>query len=228
MTSRKRCWGAQSGPMPAPQKACHRDCQWTSAREFDVSLEPTWLSGLAPSCPESLARHFAKSAIFACFSHQKVGFNSSECMVELGISQLGPLERVSKKNSTFEGRSVPSVPPRARWKMEECSVQGSTAHTDNSRIWANEPWATAIVHVNHCARAGRRRQCSMVRTDPAERPILWSTPNVPMLGAVHASQLIGEIGNVLRTLISHFSWADHDSINACSCARWSFSIDRGR
>ena len=35
---------------------------------------------------QKLARHFAKSAIFACLGHQKVGFNSSECIGELGFS----------------------------------------------------------------------------------------------------------------------------------------------
>ena len=50
-----------------------------------------------------LARHFAKSAIFACLSHQKVGFNSSECISELGFSELGPLGRVPKKKINFRG-----------------------------------------------------------------------------------------------------------------------------
>ena len=27
------------------------DCQWTSTREFDISLERAWLSGHALSCP---------------------------------------------------------------------------------------------------------------------------------------------------------------------------------
>ena len=55
---------------------------------------------------QKLARHFARSAIFACLSHQKVGFNSSECIGELGFSQLGPLERVSEKKINFRGGSV--------------------------------------------------------------------------------------------------------------------------
>ena len=50
-----------------------RDCQWTSAREFDLSLEPKWLSGLAPSCPET-GTPFCEKCHFCVFGPSESGF----------------------------------------------------------------------------------------------------------------------------------------------------------
>ena len=80
-----RCLIWQGGNLSLPQEVLGcpkwiqhhkkhvRDCQWTSAREFDVSLEPAWLSGLAPSCPET-GTPFREKCHFCVFEPSESGF----------------------------------------------------------------------------------------------------------------------------------------------------------
>ena len=67
-----------------------RDCQWTSAREFDVSLEPTWLSGLAPSCPET-GTPFREKCHFCVFEPSESGFQLFSMHWRARVFLVGPI-----------------------------------------------------------------------------------------------------------------------------------------
>ena len=133
LPSRKRCWGAQSGSSTTKSMLGTVN---GLVQESLMSLLSLRGSRGSHQAAQKLARHFAKSVIFACLSHQKVGFNFSECISELGCSVQVHWHGFPRKKSTFEeGQVGPSATQVSRC----CDGDDLTASSSSKAVTSPTP-----------------------------------------------------------------------------------------